>query len=151
MTGLEIFGVAPWMIIAAIVAWLGRAYVYRDRKRSEDATATANVDMHRDDLAIKLLRAANEEVQQVRSEIEDVRQENKALRALEQHFYHFQQALEHLEAVLTAADEATRAVAERNATAFLSRMRRLQQAKGTIQQEIQVVESASRLDGKDQA
>ncbi|HWW56349.1 MAG TPA: hypothetical protein VN047_05605 [Sphingopyxis sp.] len=74
------------------------------------------------------------------------------MRAIEQHFYHFEQALEHLEAVLSSADDPdARAVAEKNATAFLQRMRRLQQAKGNIQQEIQVVESANRLERKDQA
>lgn len=112
--------------------------------------ASAAVDMHRDDLALKLLSAATEEIQQARKEVEEVRSENKALRALETHFYHFQQALEHLEAILTAGDDVeARKVAERNASSFLARMRRLQQAKGTIQQEIQIVESAHRLDERD--
>jgi peptidoglycan hydrolase CwlO-like protein len=56
---------------------------------------------------------------------------------MERHFYHFQQALEHLSAVLFAKDEAEKATAERNARAFLTRMTRLQEAKGTIANEVQ--------------
>lgn len=142
-------GVAPWVVatFAATMAW--QMYVHRDARRERREAKAAEVEQHRDDLTLRLIKQATEEAQQARREVEEVRQENKALRALEEHFYHFEQALNHLEAVLTATDADARAVAEKNANGFLSRMRRLQEAKGKIQQEIQIVESANRIEGRD--
>lgn len=155
MSGLHFADILPYVGAAFtfLAGWGWQAYVHRDaraerREERREAQAT-EVDKHRDDLALKLLQAATDEVREVRTEIEEVRKENRALRALEEHFYHFEQALNHLEAVLTAANPEERAIAEKNATAFLARMRRLQQAKGNIQQEIQVIESAHRLDERD--
>mgnify|MGYP005826048683 CR=1 FL=1 len=145
----QFLGVAPWMVITAIVTWLGKAYLHSDARRERREAKATDVEMHRDDLTLRLIKQAAAEAAQARKEVEEVRQENKALRSLEEHFYHFQQALEHLEAVLTAADNDGRKIAEKNANAFLTRMRRLQQAKGNIQQEIQVVESAHRLDERE--
>lgn len=142
-------GVAPWVVASAAITWAVQLYLHRDARRERREENAVEVEKHRDDLTLKLIKAATEEAQQARKEVEEVRQENKALRALEEHFYHFEQALNHLEAVLTASDSSTRDIAERNATAFLSRMRRIQEAKGNIQQEIQIVESANRLEGRD--
>jgi hypothetical protein len=69
--------------------------------------------------------------------VEDLRDEVRKLRAMEQHFYHFQQSLDHLEALLFAETTEAQAAAERNARAFLARMRRLNEAKGTIANEAQ--------------
>ena len=141
---------APWLVACATGAWA--VYLHLHATKKDERKDAAAVEIHRDDLVIKLLAAAREEVAEGRAEVEEVRQKNKALRAIEQHFYHFEQALEHLEAVLSSSDDPdARAVAEKNATAFLLRMRRLQQAKGNIQQEIQVVESANRIERKDKA
>jgi hypothetical protein len=151
MTAEQLLGVAPWTIATFAATWVWQFYVHRDARRDRRDAKAAEVEQHRDDLTLKLIKTATDEAAQVRKEIEEVRQENKALRALEEHFYHFEQALNHLEAMLTATDADMRKVAEKNATAFLTRMRRLQQAKGNIQQEIQIVESANRIEGKDQA
>lgn len=147
--GEHILSAAPWIVACATGAWA--VYLHLHAVKKDERKDTAAVEIHRDDLVIKLLAAAREEVAEGRAEVEEVRQENKALRAIEQHFYHFEQAMDHLEAVIYSEDADARAVAEKNAKAFLTRMRRLQQAKGNIQQEIQIVESAIRLDGKDQA
>ncbi len=147
----QFMGVAPWMALTAVVTWLGKAYLHGDARRERKEAKAVDVEMHRDDLTLRLIKQVTDEAAQVRAEIAEVREENRALRALEEHFYHFQQALEHLEAVLTATDSDARKVAEKNANAFLTRMRRIQQAKGNIQQEIQVVESAHRLDERDKA
>ena len=145
---MDLASVAPWVVAGATGAWA--VYLHFHGVRKDERNEAAAVEIHRDDLVIKLLAAAREEVAEGRAEVEEVRQENKALRAIEQHFYHFEQALEHLEAVLSAGEDPdARAVAEKNAKAFLLRMRRLQQAKGNIQQEIQIVESANRLERKD--
>lgn len=97
----------------------------------------ATVNASRDDLAIELLSNARNEVVQARSEMTALREEINSLRAMEQHFYHFQQAIEHLTAVLTATTPEECANTERNARAFLARMKRLQEAKGTIADEVQ--------------
>lgn len=145
---MDLVAAAPWVVACATGGWA--VYLHFHAVNKDERKDAAAVEIHRDDLVIKLLAAAREEVAEGRAEVEEVRQENKALRAIERHFYHFDQALEHLEAILSAGDDAdARAVAEKNATAFLARMRRLQQAKGTIQQEVQIVESAERLNERD--
>lgn len=133
----DFLGVAPWVLITALVTWIGQAFIYRKDMRKMELDHTASVDKHRDELALELLGSARNEVVQARSEMESLRDEIKSLRAMEQHFYHFQQAIENLSAVLFATDEADRANAERNAKAFLARMKRLQEAKGTIANEVQ--------------
>lgn len=130
-------GVAPWMVITALVTWIGQAFVYRREWRKMELDHAAQVDVSRDSLAVELLSSARQEVVTARAEMESLRDEMKALRAMEQHFYHFQQALDHLAAVLFAKDDAEKTTAERNARAFLTRMHRLQEAKGTIANEIQ--------------
>ncbi|ALJ15371.1 hypothetical protein [Sphingopyxis macrogoltabida] len=149
MNAEQLIGAAPWAVATFALTWAWQVYVHRDARRERREAKAAEVEQHRDDLTLKLIKTATDEAAQVRKEIEEVRQENKALRALEEHFYHFEQALNHLEAVLTATDADARKVAEKNANAFLTRMRRLQQAKGNIQQEVQIIESASRLEGRD--
>lgn len=133
----EFLGVAPWVLITAIVTWIGQAFLYRKDMRRIELDHKAAVDTSRDDLAIELLSSARAEVVTARAEMESLRDEMKALRAMEQHFYHFQQALDHLAAVLFAKNDGDREVAERNARAFLTRMTRLQEAKGTIANEVQ--------------
>lgn len=146
---VTILGVGIGAIGTGALTWIWRLYVHRDARREREETKAVEVEKHRDDLTLQLLSAAKDEVAQARQEAKDERERRNALQAIEEHFYHFEQALNHLEAVLTATDADTRAVAEKNAKAFLIRMRRLQQAKGNIQQEIQVVESANRIERKD--
>lgn len=133
----DFFGVAPWMILTAVATWVGQAFLYRKDWRKMELDHKANIEASRDDLAIELLSSARAEVVTARSEMESLRDEMKSLRSMEQHFYHFQQALDHLAAVLFAKDEAEKSTAERNARAFLTRMTRLQEAKGTIANEVQ--------------
>lgn len=137
----EFLGVAPWVLITALVTWIGQAFIYRKDMRKMELDHTATIDVHRDELALELLSSARNEVVQARSEMEGLREEIKSLRAMEQHFYHFQQAIEHLSAVLFANDAVDRANAERNAKAFLGRMKRLQEAKGTIANEAQRIDA----------
>lgn len=134
-------GVAPWVIVTAVVTWIGQAFLYRKDWRKMELDHAAKVDMSRDGLAVELLSSARAEVVTARAEMETLRDEMKALRAMEQHFYHFQQALDHLAAVLFAKDDSERTTAERNARAFLTRMNRLQEAKGTIANEVQRVDA----------
>jgi hypothetical protein len=137
-------GIAPWVIVTALVTWIGQAFIYRKDWRKMELEHAAKVDASRDSLAVELLSSARAEVVTARAEMETLRDEMKALRAMEQHFYHFQQALDHLAAVLFAKDEPEKAAAERNARAFLARMQRLQDAKGTIANEIQRMDAGLR-------
>lgn len=140
----DFFGVAPWVIVTAAITWIGQAFLYRKDMKKIELDHKVAVDSSRDDLAIELLSSARAEVVTARAEMESLRDEMKALRAMEQHFYHFQQALDHLAAVLFAKNDSEREVAERNARAFLARMTRLQEAKGTIANEVQRVDSGLR-------
>ena len=130
------FDVAPWAIITAIATWLGQAFLYRKDWRKMELDHKVNIESSRDDLAIELLSSARSEVVTARTEMETLRLEMKALRSMETHFYHFQQAIEHLSAVLSSKDNEERATAERNARAFLARMNRLQGSKDFIEAEV---------------
>lgn len=144
MVEQTILGVAPWVIITAVVTWIGNTFLYRREQRRYDLANLASLDASRNELAVELLSNARNEVMQARSEMEGLREEIRSLRALEQHFYHFQQALDHLSAVLFAASETERANAERNAKAFLARMKRMQEVKGDIANEAQRLDAQLR-------
>lgn len=149
---------APWVVLTAIVltallSWYSQAWLYR-RKRADDAATALSgqherLEIHRDELTFELLQNARLEMSAARVEVEDLRDEVRKLRAMENHFYHFQQSLDHLEALLFADTPEARAAAERNARAFLTRMRRLNEAKGTITNEVQRASSAVHLLGDD--
>lgn len=134
-------GVAPWVVVTAVVTWIGQAFIYKKEWRKDSLDHKASLEVSRDDLAIELLSSARAEVVTARAEMEGLRDEMKALRAMEQHFYHFQQALDHLSCVLFAKTTDERETAERNARAFLVRMQRLQEAKGTIANETQRIDA----------
>lgn len=149
-------GATPWVILTALGTWAGAAWRYSDvrqerkeaRQERKDAKAL-ELEAHRDEMLFTLLQAVKAENERALTELAEVREENRALLALEKHFYHFKQALEHLEAILFAPDTAARDAAERAAKAFLDRMKRVEQAKGDIQQAIQVVESAERIEERE--
>lgn len=146
MSVTEIMGAAPWVIVTGLISWVGAAKVYRDKKKKELQENTDRLEIHRDDLMFELLQNARAEVVVATEGMKALRKEVHSLRALEQHFFHFQQSLDHLEAILTAETLDLRRAAERNARAFLNRMRRLQEATGTIHNEMQTIISAENLD-----
>lgn len=157
----DLLGATPWVLLTGVVTWAGAMWRYSDERkdrREEKAATKADVaaaaalavEQHRDEMILTLLATVKEENARALTELAEVREENRALRSLEQHFYHFQQAIDHLEALLSAGNDTdARAVAEKNATAFLERMKRIQQAKGDIQQSIAVIEAAERIDEKE--
>lgn len=132
---VDVLGVAPWVVITAAVTWVSQAWANRNQARKVTLDHGVAVERQRDELTFNLLNNARTEMAAARAEMEGLRGEVKSLRVLEQHFFHFQQSLEHIEALLTATPEDRRQ-AERNARAFLTRMRRLQDAKGTISNEM---------------
>lgn len=140
MTGAELLGSVPGIVVGA-GTWFFQGLAHRREIRKMSVEHSTQVETSRDDLAIELLSSARAEVVTARAEMEGLRDEIKSLRAMEQHFYHFQQALDHLAAVLFAADAKERRNAERNARAFLSRMARLREAKGTLANEAQRMDS----------
>lgn len=141
----EFLGVAPWIVISSALTWGAQAWLYsskrREAKNEREDQQHDRLEIHRDELALQLLQSARQEMSAARVEVEDLRDEVRKLRSMENHFYHFQQALEHLEALLFPDSEEARTNAERNARAFLSRMRRLTEAKGTLANEAQRVAS----------
>jgi hypothetical protein len=138
----QILGIVPFAVTSAVVTWGAQAWAYRGKKTKEKHDQDDRMEIHRDDLTFKLLESARVEMNAARAEVDDLREETRKLRSLEQHFYHFQQALDHIEALLESRDPVARKAAEKNARAFLNRMRRMQDAKGTIRNETQAVDSA---------
>lgn len=141
MPSIEFLGVAPWVVLTAAVTWGTQVWIYRDKrvdtKKKETIDHADRLEIHRDELTFQLLQNARLEMASARIEVEDLRDEVRKLRSMENHFYHFQQSLDHLEALLFSKTENERLAAERNAQAFLTRMRRLNEAKGTLANEAQ--------------
>lgn len=138
---LEFLEVGPWVVVTAAATWIGQTLVHKRELKRIELDHAAKVNDSRDDLAIELLSNARNEIIAARSEMTGLREEINSLRSMEQHFYHFQQAIEHLVAVLSANTPEERVNAERNAKAFLTRMQRLTEAKGTIANEVQRVDA----------
>lgn len=126
----HILGVAPWVVVSALISAVLTYLTIRERRTSAKERQTNKIEIHKDELTFDLLQSAREEMQTARSEVVNLRNEVKHLRAMEDHFYHFEQSLDHLEALLFAKDKDQMAVAQRNAKAFLTRMRKLQAGKG---------------------
>jgi hypothetical protein len=151
----DFLGVAPWVIITAIVSWFASMFAHRARVKEKAESQADRLEVHRDELTLQIVQLGRQEIAAARVEVDDLRDEVKKLRAMENHFYHFQQSLDHLEALLTASTPEEREIAERNARGFLNRMRRLQEAKGTLANEAQRAASEIQLlerkqdDGKD--
>lgn len=133
----QVFGVAPWVLVTGVATWVGAGFNHRRNVRKDTMDYAAAKEAQSSELVVELLANARSEVKSARTEMETLREEINTLRSLEQHFYHFEQALEHLEAVMHAVDDEARQHAERLAQAFLTRMRRLQEARGTIANEAQ--------------
>lgn len=146
---MDILGAAPVAIITAGMGWIGSAWAYRDRRKDKQFEHAERMEIHQDGLTFELLQAARGEVSVAYTEMKTLREEVKSLRALEQHFFHFQQAIDHLEAILFADNAQARVQAERAGRAFIKRMRRLNDAKGTLRNEVQLQDSVVHLaDGK---
>lgn len=149
MISPEVIGAAPWAIFSAFVSWAATAWHHHEKKKKEKVDQTDRLEIHRDELTFELLQNARKEMASARVEVDDLRDEVRKLRAMEQHFYHFQQSLDHLEALLFADTPEARGTAERNARAFLTRMRRLNEAKGTLANEAQRAVAKVKAVGKD--
>lgn len=138
---VTILGASGFAVITTAAAWFGQGWRYRERTKKEKDEQADRLEIHKDELTFQLLQSARTEMNATKNEMETLRDEVRTLRALEQHFYHFEQSLDHLQAVLHAKDDDEVKTARRNATAFLNRMRRLAEAKGTIANEVQRAES----------
>lgn len=145
MNFLTALGVAPWIVITAVVTWGGTIWGLREKRKLKAQEQDDRLEIHRDDLLLEMLRTAREEVSAAYDRTKSLSAEIANLRSFEQSYYHFLQSLDHIEAVLTADTAEIRKTAERSAQAFLKRMRRLNEAKGTIANEAQLTGSVISL------
>ncbi|WP_294357174.1 hypothetical protein [uncultured Sphingomonas sp.] len=129
------------LVASGALGWVGNAFVewWKNRGVAAEARTAAEVDLeqHRDGLTFQLLAACRSEIAALTTQID-------RLRPMEAAFYDLQQALEHMDALLVTP-AADRASVERNARAFLNRMRRNAEARGTITNEVQRAASTARL------
>ena len=123
----------PSLVAGGGMTWLGQVVLARvnGRAAQDNARIAADADLekHRDGLTFELLGAARTELTAMRTEVEK-------LRPLEGHVFHLEEALNHLDALLNATPEDRRNI-ERNARAFVNRMRRAQEARGNLANEAQ--------------
>ena len=109
-----------------------------------DRKADLDLEIHRDGLTFELLEAARHEIASLRIDLE-------RSRINEDHIHHFDDALRHIEELLLAENAGERKSAERSARAFLNRMRRMQEARGTLSNEIQRITSEQNIEDRGKA
>lgn len=117
------------------VAWLKS----RGEQHKVERDADVKLEEHRDGLTFDLLRAAREEMGELRKEVVD-------LRGLTAKAAHIEEALDHLHALLHADGEIEMRAAARRATAFLKRMRPDPvEVRGGQRNDVQAAISAARI------
>lgn len=130
-----VFGIAGTGGLLTSIILAAQLYI---GKRTADRKADLDLEVHRDGLTFELLEAARSEVAALRHEID----RNRFNR---EHVEHFETALRHIEALLLAENETELKSARRQAQAFLNRMKRMQEARGIVRNEMQRIESEERL------
>jgi len=122
--------------------WLTQSTVAWFKGRAERAAHQDNIEVtreqHQDSFLIELIATARQELVAARIEAAE-------MRSLQLRLTHFEEALDHIQALIDAIDVAERLAAERRARQFLVRMKRLADAKGAVINEIQVQESKDYL------
>jgi hypothetical protein len=114
------------------LGWLGSVIVEFLKGRGQSVAAHRDADIrleaHRDELTFRLLEAARVEVVELRREIQ-------RLRPMESHLLHFDEALMHVERLLTVPTSSeNREQVEREANAFLRRVDHTRQEKNFTHQ-----------------
>ena len=128
----------PLAVLGTAGGWAGNFVLQwwkgRDEREGKAIDAKVSLEQHTDKFALELLNAARGEMAVLKNEVD-------SLRPLQTRVAHLDEALDHIEALLKSEGEEERKAAERRATAFLKRMRRMAEARGTILNEIQREES----------
>lgn len=148
MTGTRIVDIVPWAVVSAVGGWIIAVITQwmrsRDRRHISDSSTGLKLEEHRDALTFQLLEAARVELAELKAEVQ-------RLRPMEAHLIHFDEALRHMEALLIASTDAEKRRAELYARAFLNRMRRYQEATGTLRNEAQRLDSKIAVIEREQA
>jgi hypothetical protein len=134
------------------------------RRQSADEMASRSaagleIKKHRDRLTIDMLELARAELSAARSEIKDLRVDLDArdgellrLRRIEWRLSAYEEAIEHIEALLIADQVGSREAAEHAAKGFLARMEAMKQLVGDAANAEQVARAGRRfIEGKDGA
>lgn len=130
--------------IGGVCGWLGNVLLQLIRTGGETegkrVDAKADLEKHWTDTTLELVDA-------LRSELTDARRELGELRPLITRLAHFEEALDHIHALLAAlrsGQEIEIKASEKRAQAFLGRMRG-DEAKGIARQAVQTAVSAERI------
>lgn len=112
--------------------WLGSVLVQWIKGSTDRQNALTSAKLGRegqlDELTLELFTAAKEDLRELRSEI-------AVLRPLQVHLLHFEEALNHLEALTLARTDQEVAVAKQSAEAFLRRIKRTRDAIAAVRLE----------------
>ena len=129
--------------LGGLSTWLGQTglayFKHRAHAQQVKGEQTLTLQQHHDKLTFELLRAAREEVAAARVEAQE-------LKALQLRLIHFDEAMEHIEALLRATDPAEQAIVNRRAQQFLIRMKRFSDAAGALRNEVTVQQLRDNFD-----
>jgi len=123
--------------LAAGKLWVANRKLTLDA-RSKEQEGDLKIEEQKDQLTQELLKSALSQVAQLTLEVE-------RLRPNTEHLYNAKQAFEYLEMILFPDSPEEKLSAERRARVFLARMKRVEEAQGTIRNEVQRQQSGSHL------
>jgi hypothetical protein len=148
--------------VAAFVAQYGAgaATIYLGQVllqwRKQESSSGLEIKKHRDRLTIEMLEMARAEVTAARAEVQDLRKELETrerdldrLRGVEWRLSAFDEAIQHVEALLTSDARGGREAAENAARVFLARMEAMKLKMGGDANAAQVRLARTKLQQKD--
>ncbi len=142
-------GYAGAAVTSGALTWIGNAVLQRWMKKDEAASkqldANVQIAHHRDQFVIELLATARTEAAAARQEATAAYDQVARFREIEIRLGHFDEALDHISRLLAAEGTEERKAATRMAKAFMTRMHRLQEARGTMANEAQIERSKAAL------
>lgn len=123
---------AVWSAVGTAVGWITRLlwqrHVHSEGVAEKKQAREERLVDHANSLAIELLKIAKSEAASLRQQISDLQRGDATLAARAQHF---EEALQHVEALLNPSGGDREAV-EHSARLFLGRMVVFRQIKGTV-------------------
>lgn len=137
----DVVSVGTGVLSGGVLAWLGNVVIQsfrsRDRRYEIGREADLKLEAHRDGLTFQLLETARIELASLRTEVQ-------RLRPMESHLVHFEESLRYIDLLLFPGETPLEEI-RRDARAFLVRVRRMQEATGTIRNEVQRLDSTTEM------
>lgn len=140
-----------WTVVGGAVAWVGNLLwqrrVHSDELGEKKQSREERLVDHTNSLAIELLKLAQADAASLRSQISDL---SRGDEVIAWQAANFEEALQHVEALLYSKQSGDQEAAEHGAKLFMARVAIFRQAKGVAANREQAGRASRKLIGKDE-